>query len=64
LNGKLSQFFSICAVPLPNSLNLSLPELFYANVKPNIAEKYEGGMIWARDIAVAANCHSGCRRRE
>lgn len=28
-------------------------ELFYRNVKPNIAEKYAGGMIWARDITAA-----------
>ena len=27
------------------------PELFYEDVKPNIAEKYAGGMIWARDIS-------------
>jgi exodeoxyribonuclease V alpha subunit len=27
------------------------PELFYENVKPEIAEKYAGGMIWARDIS-------------
>jgi exodeoxyribonuclease V alpha subunit len=29
------------------------PELFYEDVKPNIAEKYAGGMIWARDISSA-----------
>ena len=29
------------------------PELFYEGVKPNIAEKYAGGMIWARDISSA-----------
>jgi hypothetical protein len=29
------------------------PELFYEDVKQNIAEKYAGGMIWARDISSA-----------
>ena len=29
------------------------PELLYEDVKPNIAEKYAGGMIWARDISSA-----------
>jgi hypothetical protein len=28
-------------------------ELFYEDVKPNIAEKYAGGMIWARNISSA-----------
>lgn len=28
-------------------------ELFYNNVTPQIAEKYAGGMIWARDITAA-----------
>lgn len=28
-------------------------ELFYEDVKQNIAEKYAGGMIWARDISSA-----------
>jgi exodeoxyribonuclease V alpha subunit len=29
------------------------PELLYEDVKQNIAEKYAGGMIWARDISSA-----------
>jgi exodeoxyribonuclease V alpha subunit len=29
------------------------PELFYEEVKPEIAQKYAGGMIWARDISSA-----------
>lgn len=29
------------------------PELFYEDVKPNIAEKYAGGMIWARNVSSA-----------
>ena len=28
-------------------------ELLYENVKPEIAERYAGGMIWARDISSA-----------
>ncbi|HWE47830.1 MAG TPA: AAA family ATPase [Caulobacteraceae bacterium] len=29
------------------------PELFYEQVQPDIAERYAGGMIWARDISAA-----------
>lgn len=29
------------------------PELFYENVEPEIAQKYAGGMIWARDVSAA-----------
>jgi exodeoxyribonuclease V alpha subunit len=29
------------------------PELFYEEVQPEIAQRYAGGMIWARDISAA-----------
>jgi hypothetical protein len=29
-------------------------ELFYENVSEEIAKRYAGGMIWARDISVEA----------
>lgn len=29
------------------------PELFYENVTPEVADRYAGGMIWARDISSA-----------